>query len=75
MENMIVMNQQSKPDFLKMKSDDKVEYIVNTTDKQVQKKLHNQAVVVLELLRDEKFQDIYESHLELSEMKHDENKI
>lgn len=52
MENMIRMHPESKPEFLAMKTDFKVENIVMTTDKKTQEELHNQAVVVLELLRD-----------------------
>lgn len=61
MENMIRMNDESKPEYLNLKTDDVVEKIVLTTDKMTQKKLHSQAVTVLELLRDKKVVEIEES--------------
>lgn len=54
MENMIRMHSESKPEYLAMKSDDIVERVVMTTDKTTQKNLRDEAVVVLELLRDKK---------------------
>ena len=63
MENMIRMNKDSKPEYLSMKSDDKVENIVETSDKVKQKELHEQAVVVLELLRDKKVEDLGDSQI------------
>lgn len=63
MENMIRMNAESKPEYLALKSDDKVENIVLTTDKVKQKELHDQAVVVLELLRDRAVVDLGDSQI------------
>lgn len=57
MENMIRMHEESKPLYLSLKADDKVEKVVMTTDKNTQKELHQQAVTVLELLRDKKVED------------------
>ena len=54
MENMIRMHNESKQVYLSLKSDDIVEKIVMTTDKQTQTNLHNEAIVVLELLRGQK---------------------
>lgn len=63
MENMIRMNRESKPEYLALKADDKVENIVLTSDKVKQKELHDQAVVVLELLRDKKVEDLGDSQI------------
>ena len=57
MENMIRMHNESKPEYLALKADDQVEKIVKTTDKTTQKQLHEEAVVVLELLRDKKVEE------------------
>lgn len=51
MENMIRMTQESKPEYLALKSDHKVEKIVNATTGS-HPELHDQAEVVLNLLRD-----------------------
>lgn len=61
MENMIRMHNESKPEYLALKTDDKVENIVLTSDKVKQSELHEQAVIVLELLRDKKIDDLGDS--------------
>ena len=63
MENMIRMNEQSKPDYLNLRTDELVDKVVLTTDKVTQKNLYNQAITVLELLRDKKVVEIEESDL------------
>ena len=63
MENMIRMNTESKPEYLSLKTDDKVENIIETTDPEMQRELNSQAVIVLDLLRDKKFVDINMSEI------------
>lgn len=62
MENMILMNDNSKEEYLKMKTDDAVEKIYKSTSPTEQKEINGQAKKVLDLLRSKK-----ESPLEVAQ--------
>lgn len=64
MENMIRMHKGSKSEYLSLKTDDKVENIVETTDPEMQKELNSQAITVLNLLRDKKFEEMKISEIQ-----------
>ena len=63
MENMLTMNEESKPEYLLLKTDLKVENIIETTDIDTQREIHEKAIIVLNLLRDKKFKEINLSEL------------
>ena len=76
MENMLTMNKESKPEYLDMKTDFKVENIIETTDKDTQREIHNKAIDVLNLLRDKKFKEIDISEMpESDDQDEDEEEI